>query len=213
MPWNDVKCGKRPDPEIIRENADEYEKYQKKMKPLDNWYHVSVDELKDYPYIARVVCQRSNCWWDSAQRRQYASWIVRAVVMSSILVFAMALIAGGSIEDLILQAVVPMAPAWLLGIRQYLEQREAAERLDKLKDHCNSAWDAALKGMAAAELTPRSRALQDEIFESRRKAPPVLDFVFNRLRDRYEDRMKHAVDQYVADAKKALRIQPPDPPP
>ena len=51
-----------------------------------------------------------------------------------------------------------------------------------------------------------SRNLQDEIFENRRKAPPVLDFIFKRLRDEYEASMNHAAEHYVSEAKAALKI-------
>lgn len=203
LEWNEVKCGKRPDPESVREHSDKYEKWAHRMTPLANWYPPSVDELP--LHVGRIACQRANCWWDSAQRRLYVAWVVGIIVTCSVLVFAAAYATGGTIDDLVLRAMVPMAPAWLLAMRQSIEQREAAERLDKLKDHCVSAWNSALAGRTPAELATTSRVLQDEIFESRRKAPPVLDFVFKRLRNDYDVRMNHAAEHLVAEANRALR--------
>ena len=105
-----------------------------------------------------------------------------------------------------MKGLMPLAPALLIGLRQFSEQREAADRLDKLKDHCGTIWKAALSGKSKAALNEMSRNLQDEILENRRKAPPVLDFIFRRLRNDYEADMNHAADYYISEAKAALKI-------
>ena len=51
-----------------------------------------------------------------------------------------------------------------------------------------------------------SRNLQDEILENRRKAPPVLDFIFKRLRNEYEACTNHAAEHHVLEAKTAIKI-------
>ena len=94
----------------------------------------------------------------------------------------------------------------MIALRQFTEQREAADRLDKLKDHCGTIWKEALSGRSESALTDMSRNLQDEILENRRKAPPVLDLVFKRLRNDYEANMNHATDYFVSEAKSALKI-------
>ena len=204
LKWNDLKAGKHPDPETVRAQSTKYEKWAHRMPSLQNWYSGRVDELP--LHVGRIVCQRTNCWWDSTQRRTYADWLVGSVAIVFVTVCGLAMKGGATMEDLFLKGLMPLAPALLIGLRQFSEQREAADRLDKLKDHCGTIWKAALSGKSKAALNEMSRNLQDEILENRRKAPPVLDFIFRRLRNDYEADMNHAADYYISEAKAALKI-------
>lgn len=204
LKWNDLKAGKHPDPELVKAQSTKYEKWAATMPTLKNWYSPRSDELP--LHVGRVICQRTNCWWDSTQRRHYAAWLVGIVALIFVLVCGLALTGGASLEGLLLKGILPLAPALLIALRQFTEQREAADRLDKLRDHCGTIWKAALAGKSKSALTDMSRNLQDEILENRRKAPPVLDLIFKRLRNEYEASMNHAADHYVSEAKAALKI-------
>jgi hypothetical protein len=94
----------------------------------------------------------------------------------------------------------------LLGIRQFSDQSEAANRSDKLKDHAYSLWTEACDGLPAAELVNKSRALQDEIFENRKRSPSVFDWIFKRLRNKYEAQMNHGAAELVEEAKRKLGL-------
>ncbi len=202
LPWNDVKAGKRPDPELILEQSEKYKKWAMTMPPLENWYAPTVSELP--LYIGRLACQRSNCWWDSKQRRRYAACVISVVVLLFTVLLSLSLGSAFTIEDFVLKVAAPLAPALLLGLRQYSEQREAATRLDSLQNHAERLWKDALSGMPEAEITVNARSLQDEIFENRRKSPLVFDAIFKRLRRDYEMQMNHGVDEFVLEAKKRL---------
>lgn len=202
LPWNELKAGKRPDPELIKEQHDKYQSRAQKMPPLTNWYAAEVGSLP--LHIGRIVCQRSNCWWDSNQRRRYAFWVIGIVL---VIFGALLWIAIGNkltVEDFVLTVAAPMAPALLLGVRQFTEQMEAAKRLDTLKDHSEKLWHDALNGKSESELTSGARGLQDEILENRRRSPLVFEFVYNSLRNNYEFQMNHGVADLVAEAKRKL---------
>jgi hypothetical protein len=204
LKWNDLKAVRHPDPELVKAQATKYEKWSREMPTLKDWYSPRVDELP--LHVGRIICQRANCWWDSTQRRHYAAWLVGVVVFVFVVVCGLALAGDFSLEALLLKGVLPLAPALLIALRQFTEQRDAADRLDKLKDYCGTIWRAALSGKSKSALTDMSRNLQDEILENRRKAPPVLDFIFKRLRNEYEASMNHAADHYVSEASAALKI-------
>ena len=86
--------------------------------------------------IGWLMCQRSNCWWDAKLRRRYAVWVVGTG-------------SPGRAD--------PRAPVFVIGIRQFTGQRQAATRFDDLKKHSERLWREALSGeVAAAELTRRS---------------------------------------------------------
>lgn len=200
LPWNSLKAGSEPDQELIKEQADAYESERAKMPPLENWYPSNIGNLP--LHLGRIICQRSNCWWDSKQRRHYAAWILCIAVALFLIIFVFALNGGLTVGDFILQVVAPMAPVLLFGLRQYCEQRDAASRLDKLKAHAEALWKKSLSN--SSDTDTESRNLQDEIFENRKKGPPVLDFLFKRLRDRYEVQMNYSSAHYVREAEEFL---------
>jgi hypothetical protein len=204
LPWNDIKTGKPPDPELVKEQADKYEKAQAGLPPLTNWYAPVVSELP--LEIGRVICQRANCWWDSNQRRRYATWVIASVIIVTLLMVGLGFVGGLTVEKLFLAILLPLSPALLLGVRQFAEQTEAANRLDKLKDHAESLWSDSCDGAARARLTSRSRALQDEIFENRKRSPLVFDWIFRKLRNDYDAQMNHAAEELAVEAKRRLGI-------
>src|SRR5712691_6890091 len=78
----------------------------------------------------------------------------------------------------------------LLGVRQFSDHREAATRLDKLKEHSERLWNDALSGKLEPEITAPARLLQDEILENRRKSPLVFDGIYKRLQRDYRNARK-----------------------
>lgn len=203
IPWNSLKVGTTPDQELIKEQSDAYELWRAKMPQLEDWYPIAVGELP--LYLGRLICQRSNCWWDAKQRRHYAGWILFVVILAFFMVLLLALRGGLTIGDFMLQVVVPMSPVMIFGLRQFCEQRDSANRLDKLKAHAEATWKKTIAGGETGALA-EARNLQDEIFENRKKAPPVLDRSFKRLRDAYEVQMNHSSEHYVSEAKQRLNL-------
>ena len=203
LPWNDLKAGKRPDPELVKEQSGKYETWADKMPPLKNWYPVEVGELP--LHVGRIVCQRANCWWDSKQRRRYATSIITVVFAVFVVVLMLAFGNGFTVEDFVVKVLAPLAPALLLGIRQYSDHTEAATRLDKLKDHAEKLWNEALSGKKSPTyLTTAARGLQDEILDGRRRSPLVFDTIFKWLRRDYETQMNHGAAELVTEARKKL---------
>ena len=204
VPWDELKAGKRPEPELVREQSDKYKRWEASMPPLSDWYGTEVDCLP--LHIGRIACQRSNCWWDAKQRRRYATWVIVAVSVIFLTVLCLAMGNGFTIEDFVLKVAAPLSPALLLGIRQFAEQLEAASRLDTLKEHAERLWADALSGKQEADITLRSRGLQNEILENRKRSPLVFDWIFKRLRRDYETQMNHGIAEFVAEAKQKLGL-------
>jgi hypothetical protein len=206
LPWNDLKAGKRPDPELVKEQSEKYARWAHTMPSLNDWYPPEVGDLPSH--IGRIVCQRSNCWWDAKQRRRYAASIIAIITVVFAVVLILALGNGFTVEDFVLKVLAPVSPALLLGIRQYLEHTDAAARLDKLKEHAEKLWNEALSGKKSqAYLTTAARGLQDEILEGRRRSPLVFDVIFKRLRRDYEIQMNHGAAELVAEARRKMEAK------
>ena len=122
------------------------------------------------------------------------------------MILGIGLIGGLTLEKFFLVIVAPLLPAVVIGIRQYSDQMEAAERLDKLKEHANELWTAACQHYPVSDSAIKSRFLQDEIFENRRKSPFVFDWVFRRVRNSYEDQMNYSAERLADEAIRAVGI-------
>ncbi len=203
LPWSNLKAGKHPDPELVSEQSAKYSKWAHTMPPLNNWYSIEVEKIP--LTIARIACQRSNCWWDSKQRKRYAVSLIIVEVGIVLMAVVLGIYQGFTISDFILIILAPFAPALVLGIKQYKEQIEAASRLDKLKEHAEKHWDDALNGKSEKQLTKAARELQDEILESRKRNPLVFDWVFKLLRRSYEAQMNMSTAELVAEAELKIK--------
>jgi hypothetical protein len=205
LPWDELKVGRQPDHELIVEQSKRYASWSSKMTPLIDWYAKDVGALP--LHIARIICQRSNCWWDAKQRRRYATTIIVGVSIIFFTLLFIGMYCGATIENFVLIVAAPVAPALFLGYKQYFEQSDAANRLDKLKEHSERLWrDAIEQQMTEQEVTTMSRGLQNEIFENRKHSPLIFDIIFKRLRRDYEVQMNLGAEELVKEAKKRLRL-------
>lgn len=205
IPWNELKVGKKIDPELIFEQARKYKTWENKMPPLSDWYPHSVQQLP--LHWGAIVCQRSNCWWDSKLRRRYAAIVTAVLSILAATAVWSSLAMALTFEEFVIRVMVPFSATYVLGIRQLVEQKDAAERLDKLKAHSEKLWNDAIAGASISEMQKGSRALQDEIFDGRKRNQPIFDVFFKWLREDHENQMNRGAAELVAEAKIKLGVQ------
>lgn len=194
LPWNEIKVGQRPDMEDVKRHADSYNARPLKDSPLNDWYPPAVGELP-LP-VARVICQRTNCWWDAAQRQRYATMMISSVVLVIVFVALAGFATGITVEKFVLGVFVPLWPVLILGIRQYDEHSETSVRLSRLKSHADKLWAEVLEG---TETDAKSRVLQDEIFENRKRSPLVFDLLYRWLRAKSQTHADYSAEGLIAE--------------
>jgi hypothetical protein len=179
-----------------------YIKISTNVEKIRNWYSPRIRELP--MRIARVLCQRTNCWWDSKLRQRYSSFLKYSsiIMFSAILIFGFisnlsliefTLIAGGLI------------PFFQFCIKQCNDNLDAAQRLNELVIYSTKIWNEALEDICSDEtLLINSRRLQDEIFEHRSKSPLILDLYYNFFRDNDEALMNRSSEILVIEAQNKL---------
>ena len=128
--------------------------------------------------------------------------MIAIVIIVVLAIIGLGFIGGLTVEKLFLAIIMPLFPAILLAVRQYKEQIEAADRLDKLKEHAENLWTDTCNGSARTKLANKCRALQDEIFENRKCSPLVFDWIFRKLRNEYETQMNHGAEEFAEQAKR-----------
>ncbi len=201
--WQDFhNIGAPPEAELIYRADREYRKTNPTYDRLRDWYPVAVGQLS-LP-LARLVCQRTNCWWDADLRRRYASWVIMLLSIFAVIVLLVGLVGGLTLERFFLVVVAPLVPALVLGITQYRDHMEAANRLDRIKDTVNDIWRRAL-GQRETDDTLYHYAieLQDSIFKNRSSSPLIFNWFYRHLRDDNQDSMNVGAEALVKEAKAA----------
>lgn len=204
LPWSSIKAGKQEAPEVEKEWSDRYRPNAHKHSALPDWYTPGIHGLP-IP-LARIVCQRENIRWDGQLRRYLCRWLLGAIIVVTIAFLVVGWVKGMLVIDLLKYVVAPLAPALVVGIRHWKEQIDSADRLDKLRDHLDAMWNEALSGASPDAMSAQSRSLQDEIFDHRKRSVPIFDWLFERFRDKYEERAYHRAEHMTKEARKALGL-------
>lgn len=199
LDWNEISVGKKPECEIVHEEAQKHGLADEEIEGLRKWYPVVIDKVPEIFGI--IISQRSNVWWDARMRRKY-TFSIRVILVG----VASVLIGYGLYEkkdmfEFLAYIVAPLASTYVFGYRQMMEHDDAADRLDKLKELSEKIWSDAVAGKDAGLLKLKCRTLQDQIFDHRRKNPPIFDFLFRWFRDRNEVLMNKGAEALVTEVK------------
>ena len=198
LPWNDVLSGRRPTAEEVHEAAEKNRRMPD--APLENWYPVEASSLPMYQ--ARIICQRTNCWWGSKLRRQYGWVISTALCLICLFVVLLAMFTEWSMQIFVLVVAAPLSPAVMWGVREIWRLCDAATALDRLRELCESFWDDVAQGVSTdVEATRRARQFQDAILLGRQAHPLVFDWLYKLKRQDYEKQMNAAAKEMVARLK------------
>lgn len=169
---------------------------------LRDWYPAGLASLP--LHVARIICQRSNRWWDARLRRVFRVGLLCSVVLISVSLTFVALARQLTVGDFVVTLLAPILPLVLWSVRQARRQGEAARRLDRLKSFGDHLWaDVLSRSIHSEQATTAARQLQDEIFEHRRRSPLVFDWVYRCLLKDFQGRLAFSAAEFVSEAKAA----------
>src|SRR6266478_6765979 len=94
LAWPELK-GAKPDREDSSSTPSPSE-----LAALRNWYPPIVGEMPTV--VARLICRRSNCWWDSKLRRFYWTTLVGVSGLISLAIVGIALARNLPFDDFVL---------------------------------------------------------------------------------------------------------------
>lgn len=165
---------------------------------LMDWYPKGAAEV---PLAqGRVICQRTNLWWDSKLRRRYRGWIIAAVAVVSGLAVCLGVAEQWRMDRFVLSVITPLLPPVMWAIRECKRQEAGAADLDRLREYTEQLWQRVSKSIISEkELTQCSRDLQDAILVGRRERAVVFDWIYSWLRNSQEDQMNVGADSMVAE--------------
>jgi SMODS-associating 4TM effector domain len=195
LPWDTFTVGTKTDPETIHEASKKFNRGQPDPT-LENWYPLAVGQVP--LHLARIICQRTNLWYDSKLRRQYGSWALAVTIGLSLAFMIVGLVENLPLNSFVLTVLAPAAPVLIWGLRECLRQYQAAENLERLKSAAEGLWDDARLGKCGdADCAVKSRQFQNAIYESRRRNPLVFDWIYKLRRANLEDQMNHGAEELV----------------
>jgi hypothetical protein len=201
LQWPGLKA-RRPDREDIEGLATGVD-----VGPLRDWYPPAIDGLP--LHAGRVVCQRSNCRWDSKLRRQFRTLVIAFAVVVLLIAIVVAIVRNLRFEEFILFWMAPILPIALWGFREGYSQNEAADRADRLKEFSDDLWERTVNQAEPVDaIAASSRRFQDELFEHRQRSPVVFDWFYRMFRSRFESQMHHPADAMLEEAKARGLIEP-----
>lgn len=178
IPWNRFAAGKRPEHEIITSAERDWSDGDDKLL---NWYPAAVGLAP--MHLARIICQRTNLWYDATLRERYGDLLLMAAVVIVIGLVSAGLAANLPFADFVVTILAPCAPLLSWALRDAFKQRDAADAQKTARSEAEALWDLAITGGCAEnECARRSREFQNTIFQRRVANPLILPFVYNRLR-------------------------------
>lgn len=194
MPWNSLAAGKPLDEEVIDEAAISW-KRRRKDKGLKDWYPPEVGDAA--LELARLICQRTNLWYDGRLRRLngslalFLAWAVPIVLLISCFLLNV------PFREIAI-VLTPAAPVMVWAIREHFRQKDTAEAQDQTKSEAEG-YLAKIKqaAMTADDALQAARDVQNALYARRAASPMVMPGLYQLLRPGLERQMKAGAAEQV----------------
>ncbi|MGL6528352.1 S-4TM family putative pore-forming effector [Aeromonas hydrophila] len=197
LEWNEIAVGKKPEYELVYEEAKKHGLDAERITNLKEWYPTVIDKVPSI--FGVIICQRANIYWDARMRLRYCLAVRIILVLIALGVMGYGIYTKKDMFEFLAYIVAPLASTYIFGYRQMMEHGDAASRLEKLKGFSEKIWSDALDGKDLASIKAKCRALQDQIFEHRKKSPPIFDFLFKWFRNKSESLMYKGAEALVSE--------------
>jgi len=203
LEWPSWHVGDRPDPETVAAESKNYI-IRHGTNSIHSWYPEIIGDLP-LPW-ARIVCQRSNLWYDATLRRRYIHHVVLLAAILAMAPFGISLAKRAGAEELILTIIAPLLPVMLWSIREATRHRAALQHTEDLKKFVNGVLDQDVAQLAQPKLEQYARSIQDGILWARLTTPPVFDWFYRLFRRSNEEKLKKGTARLVEDVIRKLNI-------
>ncbi|WP_146218019.1 MULTISPECIES: S-4TM family putative pore-forming effector [unclassified Caulobacter] len=190
LPWNALSAGKAPDAELIEEAATSWSRHDTDADLVD-WYPAEVGQTDIAR--ARLLCHRSNLWYDATLRRFNGS-LVLLIAWAIPLSLALACWLTNVPFQQIAIVLTPAAPVLVWSVREHFRQKDAAESQEQTKGEV----EAILARIDAGDVEPGeasalARDVQNALYSRRASNPLTIPGLYGLRRAALELQMKAAV--------------------
>lgn len=185
LPWNHYINESRPATDEVTRLAAKYDPEQYPDQPLTNWYS---NEVGNIPLqYARLVCQKSNIYWDEKLRRKYNRYIAGFLAVVLFFYLAIAILFDFAILESLAFIVAAFVPVLSVSVRELEHNWRSVTVLKETKERIDDLWQKIFyEGEKRKDLRQAARAWQDSIYRHRRNSPVIPRKIYRRLRNTYE---------------------------
>lgn len=198
MDYNEIKI-LMPDSETICKYAKKFisKSSEDDISSMNNWYYSS--KLNNIPLPAAVImCQRTNCWWDSYLRKKFINFINLLSFIVFLLIFIISLVNKLTLVSFFINTFAPFLCLLTFTIKQNCQNKTSIANSENLKKHCNNIWTRLINNdISENELKDVSRKLQDEIYQHRSTSPLIFDWFYNKYRSAQESQTNYTLDKMI----------------
>lgn len=194
LSWNKSFYGTQPINEMIITWS---KKFKGDASTLRDWYSPQTSLLPIN--VCRIVCQRTNCWWDSKIRNRYNNYlyVTGAILIAFLLSISLAI--NIDIQGLFSTLLAPLTPFFLFAVKTISDNKKVICRLKEVIDEVNEEWNKVISGNRDDNvLINLANSIQHSIFLNRKESPLIFDFIYNRSRNDYEDTMNMNAEDFVS---------------
>jgi hypothetical protein len=179
-----------------------HQKIATNIEKIKDWYPAAIAAV-NLP-VARIICQRSSCWWDKKLREEYCQRIKYIMIAIIVGIITGCLFAKTGTVQLIL-IFSALVPFFQFTIKQYNDNIDMNCRLEQLSNYIEQVWRDIVRGTVGdPELKNESRRIQDGIYDSRTLSPLIFDFFYKRSRTGNELTMNEAAQKLVDQYEEAI---------
>ena len=206
LPWRTAKVGSPLEFSDVHTWAKKWRRTDPSLSEARDWYAPIVGCAP--LHLARVLCQRTNLWWDSKLRRHYGLILGAFATLLAIFTLTVVKYLGLDVDGFLL-AVSTLAPAFRWAIRERKRQLAAATTLDRLCTRARDLHDEIIAdSVHPVDALRQSRELQDDIFDHRRSVPIGISWLYGILRSNFEVGMRVDAERSVHEFRKQRGLPP-----
>ena len=196
LPWSAHVAGAQPSPEQIAQAADAWKGGDDNLR---DWYPTAVGRAP--LHLGRVICQRTNLWYDAELRRKYSGILLSAVLIGCGLLVVIGLSKNMTLVDFAATILTPAAPMLTWALRDFYRQRDTADAQTTARAEVDQLWALVISDKCGPdECASRARELQNTIFTRRSSSPLIFPGIYNRLRPGMEAQMNVGADELLVQA-------------
>lgn len=189
LQWNRYAFGTQPTVEEIDSNA----KFSND-EDFINWYDRDVDAVNRM--LAVIICQRINLTYDVALRKKFLCSLTIISIIILIIILGIAFYEDEGLRTTIVFVAVPLIPVirWFFSTRKANDDNmEKCERIKKIIDDYLEKYRN--NGIVFSDIDLCE--IQNCIYEHRKTAFKIPDFIYNKMRSKQEEATHITVGELI----------------
>jgi hypothetical protein len=193
--WNNILCLDKPEFNEIFKHFQEHKIKKRDFSKFANWYEKEITAVSEQ--AGKIICQKTNCNYDSSIRKRYNSVILFIGIATIILILLFTIFSETTFSKILLTVIFPSAPIIQWTHKNVMINNDSIKNLEQLNSMINSAWSDLKTGETVSNETVRQ--IQDGIYLNRKGSPLIPDFIYNKLRNKLELQTNYTVGQLVSE--------------